>query len=358
MKTITGFLAGLILLVGCQDEEMAQNPGNSGNNGNNNQNSTEWLIPVEEVRDGGPGKDGIPAISNPDFISPSAVNYLSDDDLVLGFADGDDVRAYPHPILDWHEIINDDTPNHSIAVIYCPLTGTGIGWDREIDENITTFGVSGLLYNSNIIPYDRATDSNWSQLLLKSVNGKHAGKEAKTYSLVETSWKTWKAMYPNSKVVSTNTGYNRNYGRYPYGAYKTTSNLIFPVANSDPRLQNKERVLTVIIDGDAKAFQFGRLEGNNNLFYNTFRDAKLVISGNKNANLMVVYSRVLADGTELDFQYLANQLPALMKDTEGTTWDVFGRAVDGPRLGQKLQTVPQMMGYWFAFAAFYPEIEM
>jgi hypothetical protein len=358
MKTITGFLAGLILLVGCQDEDMTQNPGNSGNNGNNNQNSTEWLIPVEEVRDGGPGKDGIPAISNPDFISPSAANYLSDDDLVLGFADGDDVRAYPHPILDWHEIINDDTPNHSIAVIYCPLTGTGIGWDRETDGNITTFGVSGLLYNSNIIPYDRATDSNWSQLLLKSVNGKQAGKEAKTYGLVETSWKTWKGMYPNSKVVSTNTGYNRNYGRYPYGSYKTTSNLIFPVANSDPRLQNKERVLTVIIDGDAKAFQFGRLEGNNNLFYNTFRDVELVVSGNKNANLMVAYSRVLSDGTELDFQYLPNQLPALMKDTEGTTWDVFGRAIDGPRIGQKLETVPQMMGYWFAFAAFYPEIEM
>jgi hypothetical protein len=355
---IKGLIAGLILLVGCREEDMAQNPGNSGNNGNNNQNSTEWLIPVNEVRDGGPGKDGIPAIDNPDFISPSAVNYLSDDDLVLGFADGDDVRAYPHPILDWHEIINDETANHSVAVIYCPLTGTGMGWDREIDGKLTTFGVSGLLYNSNIIPYDRATDSNWSQLLLKSVNGKHAGKEAKTYSLVETSWKTWKAMYPNSKVVSTKTGYNRNYGRYPYGAYKTSSNLLFSVSNSDPRLQAKERVLAVITDGDAKAFQFGRLEGNNNLFYNTFRNVELVISGNKNANLMVAYNRVLADGTELDFQYLENQLPALMKDTEGTTWDVFGHGIDGPRKGQQLETIPQMMGYWFAFAAFYPEIEI
>jgi hypothetical protein len=358
MKTITGFLAGLILLIGCQEEDMAQNPNNSGNNENNNPNSTEWLIPENEVRDGGPGKDGIPAIDNPDFISPSAINYLSDEDLVLGFADGNDVRTYPHPVLDWHEIINDDTPNYSIAVIYCPLTGTGIGWNREIDGNKTTFGVSGLLYNSNIIPYDRATDSNWSQLLLKSVNGKHAGKEAKTFNLVETFWKTWKATYPNSKVVSTKTGYNRNYGRYPYGSYKTSNNLIFPIANNDPRLQPKERVLTVIIDGDAKAFHYGRLEGSNNLFYNTFKDVELVISGNKNANLMVAYNRVLADGTELDFQYLPNQLPALMKDTEGTTWDVFGRAIDGPRIGEKLRTVPQMMGYWFAFAAFYPEIEM
>ena len=165
-------------------------------------------------------------------------------------------------------------------------------------------------------------------------------------------------MYPNSKVISTQTGYNRNYGRYPYGAYKSNSMLLFPVSNTDSRLNAKDRVLTVFIDGDAKAFQFGRLEGNNNLFYNTFKGTKLVISGNKNANLMVAYNRIFADGTELDFQYLENQLPALMKDTEGNTWDVFGRAIDGPRRGQKLQTVPQMMGYWFAFAAFYPDIEM
>jgi len=158
--------------------------------------------------------------------------------------------------------------------------------------------------------------------------------------------------------MKTITVYNRNYGRYPYGAYKSNNNLLFPVSNTDNRLNAKERVLAVIIDGDAKAFQFARLEGNNNLFYNTVKGVKLVISGNKNANLMVAYNRVLADGTELDFQYLPNQLPALMKDTEGTTWDVFGRAISGPRIGQKLETVPQMMGYWFAFATFYSDIEL
>lgn len=207
MKTISIYLiAALFAFTACTDEDMAGTPGDI-----NNPDNPAWLIPVAEVRDGGPGKDGIPAIDNPNFISASAVTYLNDNDLVLGFADGNNVSAYPHSILDWHEIINVDTENHSIAVIYCPLTGTGIGWDRVINEKKTTFGVSGLLYNSNIIPYDRLTGSNWSQLLLKSVNGELSGTLPKTYNLIETTWKTWKAMYPASRVVSTNTGFNRNY---------------------------------------------------------------------------------------------------------------------------------------------------
>ena len=139
---------------------------------------TDWSIPIAEVLDGGPGKDGIPALENPVFISAENTTVLQDADLVLGFKNGDDVRAYPRIILDWHEIINDNIGDVSLAVTYCPLTGTGIGWDRNIDGNETTFGVSGLLYNTNLIPYDRATGSNWSQILNASVNGSLAGKSA------------------------------------------------------------------------------------------------------------------------------------------------------------------------------------
>ena len=361
MKTISNILvAALFALTACSDEEMPGTPGspNNPNNPDDTGNDSGWLIPIAEVRDGGPGKDGIPALSDVKFINAQEATYLADNDLVLGFVDGDDVRAYPHSILDWHEIINDDTENHSLAIIYCPLTGTGIGWDRVINEKKTTFGVSGLLYNTNIIPYDRLTDSNWSQLLLKSVNGELSGKIPKTYNLVETTWKTWKELYPSTKAVSTETDYNRSYGNYPYGSYKTSENLIFPISNKDDRLHEKERVLAVIINGKAAVFRFEENSTGYKIVNRVLENTKLVTVKNTEINLMVAFNRVLADGTELSFEAVQNESPVILLDNEGTKWDVFGRGTSGPRKGQELLQVPQMMGYCFSFATFYPEIEI
>lgn len=349
----------ILLAVSCSENEMENEPVKPwSGQPETSENSSQWLIPESEVLDGGPGKDGIPSIDNPRFIDVNEADYLNDDDLVLGFADGDVVRAYPHRILDLHEIVNDDTPNQSVAVIYCPLTGTGIGWDRSFGDKKTTFGVSGLLYNSNIIPYDRETDSNWSQLLLESVNGNLKGTRPVTHNLVETTWKTWKAMYPNSEVLSTSTGYNRNYQHYPYGTYKTNGSLLFPVSNKDSRLHLKERVLGVLADRRAIVFTFDQLESNNNFIEKTFNGINLVVAGNRSANLVAAFSSKLTDGTVLELQSATGDLPALLTDNEGNTWDIFGRAIDGPRKGQKLFPVPQMMGYWFAFVAFYPDLEL
>lgn len=361
MKTISILLiAGLFVLSACSEEEMQVTGGNPNNpnNPDDTGNDSGWLIPIAEVRDGGPGKDGIPALNDVKFINAQEENYLIDEDLVLGFADGDDVRAYPHPILDWHEIINDDTENYSLAIIYCPLTGTGIGWDRIINEKKTTFGVSGLLYNTNIIPYDRLTDSNWSQLLLKSVNGEQKGKEPKTFNLLETTWKTWKEMYPSTKVVSTETGYNRAYWQYPYGDYKTSKNLIFPVSNKDDRLHEKERVLAVIVDEKAGVFRFDENASEFRVVNRGLGNTKLVAVKNTEKNLMVAFIRILADGTELSFTAVQNELPVVLLDSEGTKWDIFGRGISGPRKGQKLVPVTQMIGYWFSIATFYPNTEI
>ncbi len=349
MKT-TGliFILALFLINGCSKDSL------NSNNSNNN-TSTEWLIPRQQVLDGGPGKDGIPALQNPVFISANEATYLSDNDLILGFVDGEDARAYPHSILDWHEIVNDDINNETVAVIYCPLTGTGIGWDRVVNGEKTTFGVSGLLYNSNIIPYDRETDSNWSQLLLQSVNGTHSGATANTYNLVETTWGTWKQLYPSTKVVSTQTGHSRNYGNYPYGNYKSSNSLIFPVANDDDRLHKKERVLALFVDKDVKAYRFDSFENTFSLVNDEFGGKSLVVAGSQQLNLMVAFNREI-DNTILQFEAVQNELPVVLLDNEGTRWDVFGRAVSGPREGQQLESIPQMMGYWFSFAAFYPDV--
>ena len=358
MKTLalTSFIFALCI-GSCTDDISSLTDDNNDGNAEQNNNS-DWLIPENEVRDGGPGKDGIPAIDDPKFASVDESSWLNDNDLVLGFADGDDIRAYPHPILDWHEIVNDKTDKHSLAVIYCPLTGTGIGWNRVIDEKETTFGVSGLLYNSNIIPYDRSTDSNWSQLLLKCVNGELSGENPENYTLIETTWKTWKNMYPSSRILSRKTGYSRSYGSYPYGSYRENESLIFTVSNTDSRLHAKERVLCIIENAAAKAYTFEILSENKNLITDTLQDKKVVVTGNSPDNLMVAFQTVTKDGTALEFQYLENKLPEILIDNEGTTWDIFGRAVSGPRKGEQLKTVTQMMGYWFSFAAFYPNIKI
>lgn len=354
--SLIGFV--YVLLFSSCTEDNAMEGGNGNGQNINIQNSNNWLIPRKEVHDGGPGKDGIPALTEPELVSVDDITWLQDKDLVLAFADGENIRAYPHPILDWHEIINDKTENHSLAVIYCPLTGTGIGWNRIINGKETTFGVSGLLYNSNIIPYDRATNSNWSQLLLKSVNGSLSGQKAETYNLVESSWKTWKKMYPASKVVSRNTGYNRSYGSYPYGTYRENESLIFPVSNSDKRLHGKERVLTVFNGIHIKAYTFDMLVKKNNLIIDKIPGTEILVAGSQVDNLMIAFHTKTEDGTHMSFQIVENQLPVILTDDEGNNWDVFGRAVAGPRKGERLKTIPYMMGYWFSFAAFYPNIEL
>jgi len=122
--------------------------------------SGDWLIPTDQVFDGGPGRDGIPSVDNPQFTNVNDAPYLLDNDLVIGFKIGGTIRAYPHPILDWHEIVNDDISGQKTAITYCPLTGSAIAWKRNGVVSNSAFGVSGLLFNSNLIPYDRGSSSN------------------------------------------------------------------------------------------------------------------------------------------------------------------------------------------------------
>jgi len=320
----------------------------------------EWAIPTDEVFDGGPGKDGIPSVDDPRFSTSSdnETNYLLDTDLILGLQVGDEIRGYTHPILDWHEIVNDDVNGLPIAITYCPLTGTGIGWDRTVNGNITTFGVSGLLYNSNLIPYDRITDSNWSQMANECVNGDLINTPINTKLLVEMSWKTWKEMYPNADVLNRNTGFNRAYGTYPYGSYITNTSLNFPVDIDDDRLHRKERVLGVIIDGSAVAYQFKNFQGDSiQLVNDNFDGTELVIVGSEEKNFMVAFEREL-EGNVLDFTALQDELPAVIEDQDGNKYNVFGKRIEGVDVGKNLITPTNYIGYWFSWGAFYPGIEI
>lgn len=343
------FLSVVVFLVACNSSvAVEENP----NNGNNNGNNSEWLIPISEVRDGGPGRDGIPSIDNPVFVNSTSANFLNDDDLVIGIVNNDELKVYPHLILDWHEVVNDEIGGESIAISYCPLTGTAFGWKNQN----STFGVSGLLYNANLILYDRGTNSNWSQLNLQCVNGELIGNVPVAKGVIETNWRIMKKLHSNIKVLSLDTGFSRNYGVYPYGDYRTNHDkFIFPVNVLNSSLPNKERVYAIIDGGVSKVYRFG--DFNSGLaIKDSFNGKTFLIIGNGE-----VFNSFELNGTlsSLTFEYVFNsRTESFFKDNEGNEWDVFGKSISGPRKDQTLTPAKSVVSYWFAIAAFYlnPEI--
>ncbi len=320
----------------------------------NEESNGDWSIPVSQVFDGGPGKDGIPSIDDPQFSPASETNYLSDNDLVIGVKIGNDIKAYPHPIMDWHEIVNDEVGGQPVAITYCPLTGTTIGWDRQIQGVTTTFGVSGLLFNTNLIPYDRATDSNWSQMLQESVNGELQGQRPAFVQTMETTWSTWKSMYPDALVQNRNTGFSRSYGDYPYGSYRTESNLLFPVENNDSRLFAKERVLGVDLPEAKKAYRFTSFS-ERGVIRDVVGTKPIIVVGDASSNFMVAFEDNFRDD-QLPLQAVLDQGEVIFTDALDNSFNIFGEVVEGPDTGARLTAINAYIGYWVAWAAFYPTI--
>ncbi len=219
------------------------------------------LIPVERIMSGGPGKDGIPAIKNPDFTTAGkAGDFLKDSDRVMGVFINGDARAYPVKILNWHEIVIDKVGGQPVMVTFCPLCGTGMTFDRRIKGKEYTFGVSGLLYESDMLFYDHQTSSLWSQIEGKAVTGKMSGSELELLPSLNTTWGYWKKKHPDTKVLTTNTGHSRNYSVDPYENYNKSPTLMFPVVNTDRRYNLKDMVIGVKVNGEAKAYFFSDLE--------------------------------------------------------------------------------------------------
>ncbi|WP_400075130.1 DUF3179 domain-containing protein [Winogradskyella sp. R77965] len=360
MKNLQSLLITLFVLIlaSCSPSDSASNSnGNGGGSmgGNDDDDPTPndpWSIPVGEVRDGGPGKDGIPSIENPMFEIASNINSLSDDELVVGIKIGDVIKAYPHHILDWHEIVNDDFDGTKTTLSYCPLTGTAFAWRSRANNTFSTFGVSGLLYNANLILYDRETDSNWSQILQECVNGELLGETPTKISVIETNWVTWKNSFPNSLVLNTNTGFDKPYGSYPYGPYKTDDDFfIFVPSPINPALPNKERVFAITShNNNSKVYRFSDFIGGNAI-RDSFFNTDYLIVGNEN---IIVAFKMSGPINDLTFTYDFQDSEIFFSDNEGNKWNMFGEAIDGPRLGQKLNPSQSVTSMWFAIAAFFP----
>jgi len=218
-------------------------------------------IPVGEILAGGPPKDGIPALSDPELLDATDATYMRPNDRVIGIEMDGIARAYPISILNWHEIVNDQINDQRYAVTYCPLCGTGVVFNADVGGQITDFGVSGLLYNSDVLLYDRNTESLWSQIMGEAVAGKLVGEKLNAIPISHTTWRDWLARHPDTKVISTNTGYPRDYSRNPYRGYEQSRQLYFGVNNRAPENYHpKEQVIGLEFDGVYKAYPFVELE--------------------------------------------------------------------------------------------------
>ena len=221
---------------------------------------TKYIVDPEKIRRGiarpGDIKDAIPSIDNPKFVSiQEADEWIEDNELVLAMNYKGVERVYPLQILVFHEIVNDFIADDPILITYCPLCGSGIAYERIIDGEAIEFGTSGKLYNSNLVMYDRKTESYWTQIDGEAIIGELTGMELKEISIDTVVWRDWKSNHQDSEVLSQDTGFGRNYGSDPYGNYYEDSFLIFPVENQDDRIHPKTVIFGIEIDGKFKAYK-------------------------------------------------------------------------------------------------------
>jgi len=332
--------------------------GGGGGGAPGNAPAREWIIPTTFVANGGPGKDGIPALVEPAFAPISANSAVGPFDLVLAVQTGNQVKVYPQDILDWHEVVNETAEGAPFVLSYCPLTASAVAWRTSATDTDPTFGVSGLLFNSNLLLYDRWTDSYWSQMLQLSVSGSRRMEEPTNIQVIETTFATVESMYPNAVVLTRDTGHARNYDNYPYGNYRSNRDLLFSVERGDNRLHEKARAIGIHNDNQAKVYQLDGFGSSTQTVHDNFDGQPIVVAGNSAESVAVIYSRMLSDGTILQFDPIQSDLPNIMQDTEGNVWDIFGTAQSGPRAGAQLELVKSYSAMWFAWVAHFDTVEV
>jgi hypothetical protein len=270
---------------------------------------TSSAVAKEEILAGGPPRDGIPALDRPPAVRAAEADW-PDDSFVLGVHLAGEARAYPLGILTWHELVNDALGGRPILVSYCPLCGTGLVFDRRVGEAVLRFGVSGLLYRSDLLMFDRESESLWSQIGAEAVTGRRRGERLTLLRSTLMRWAAWRSRHPDTTVLSRETGHRRNYDRSPYAGYATSEDLLFPVP-SDRRYHPKMPTLGLRVAG-------GPARG--------YPAAELVRAGG------AVRERFAGHAVRVAY------------DDEAQRFDVAAPP--------ELEVIE---GYWFAWAAFHPD---
>jgi hypothetical protein len=309
-------------------------------------------IRLDEVVWGGVVQDGIPPLRGPKMIPAKEAKYLEDDHIVFGLELDGDARAYPKRILAWHEMFVDTVGGVEVAGVYCTLCGSMIVYETHHDGTRHELGTSGFLYRSNKLMYDRATQSLWNTLWGRPVHGPLVGKgiELTIRGVVTTTWGDWKRRHPHTTVLSLDTGYDRDYGEgVAYRDYFATDQLMFPVPQSDRRLDNKDEVFALVGEDEAALALSSRFLAKNPLHHETFGDEELVI---------------LTDTSDAHRAYRTGGLrfeswdgESIARDVEGKEWRLEEHGLVGPE-GSVLERRGAHRAFWFGWYAAYPETRL
>ncbi len=325
-------------------------------------------VPFGEVRSGGIGRDGIPPLDDPKFDTPDqADQWILPNEPVIALILNGDARAYPLQILIWHEIVNDVVGGLPTTVTFCPLCNSAIAFDRILEGVIYDFGTSGKLRNSDLVMWDRQTETWWQQFTGEGIIGKLAGKQLTIVPASIISWEDFKLAFPDGKVLNRETGFedDREYGVNPYAGYDRVDNPPFLFDGElDGRLLPKERVAAVTVGDEDAAFPFFILEeervvnymvGDQDLvvFFETGTTSALDLSSirrSKEVGASGVFKREL-DGQALTFSFDGNNF---VDNETNTTWNILGQAVEGPFAGAELTPIIHADHFRFSWAAFKP----
>lgn len=332
------------------------------------------LVPYDEILSGGPPKGGIgeergiPALLEPSFVEvDEAGGWLRPVEPVILLQVGNDVRAYPIQILIWHEIVNDTVGGVPILVTFCPLCNTAIAFERTVGGQVLEFGTTGRLRYSNLIMYDRQTETWWQQATGQAIAGDLTGAQLAAQPAAIIAWADFKAAYPQGKVLSRDTGFQRAYGRNPYVGYDDVDQppSFYRGPQTPGQMPAVARVLTLDLNGDAVAYPYDVLQEvqviNDTvggtavaIFWApgtaSALDAATVAEG-RDVGAATAFARDL-EGQTLTFQLDS----ARIVDAEtGNEWSALGQAVGGPLAGQRLTPLPAINHFWFSWAAFKPQ---
>ena len=327
---------------------------------------TLHTVPYAEIRSGGPGRDGIPPIDNPKFLTlDEGGDFLRDEEPVIVFEHAGDARAYPLQILTWHEIVNDVVGGLEVAITFCPLCNSAIAFDRNFEGDVLDFGTTGNLRRSDLIMWDRQTESWWQQFTGEGIVGVHSGKRLDIVPSAINSWADFKAAYPGGTVLSRDTGFARDYGINPYLGYDRADNPPFLYSGpTDGRLPPKERVVAISLGGEDAAYPFTVLETERAVndvvggepiavFFKPGTRSALdgrIIADSRDVGATGAFSAVL-DGDRLSFSFDGENI---VDDATGSVWNIQGHAVSGPLEGKTLTKIVHGDHFWFAWGVFKP----
>lgn len=316
-------------------------------------------IRVELIQWGGVKVDGIPALDHAPLLRARMADYLTPEEPVFGVEINGDARAYPLRILDWHEMANDRVGGVPVSLAYCTLCGAGVLYRTDTAKGQLTFGSSGFLYESNKLMYDRQTDTLWNQLTGEPVNGPLVGSGVKLQRLpvVVTSWRSWQAAHPDTRVLSLETGHQRDYtpGK-PYGSYFESPETMFPVHRRSRVLPEKAWVYTLLVNGAPKAYPLDGL-ARDKVVNDELGGVPIVLVAEPGAEGQGRTVRAYERGDRTFTAGRAFMATQFVNDQEGRPWQAGEEALTTPD-GRKLPRLPGHLAYWFGWFSFYPQTQV